>query len=622
MILDGGKPYAAQAKAAYRYGEKENNVMQAMLIATGEENKLLPLTTTMPTPMVPIVDRPVMVYLLELLARAGIRDIWVNLYEQASTIERYFGHGERWSVNLHYLLHRTACGSVGALKRAGDLLTETFLILPADRLIDLDIKAALRCHQAHGGIATAILVPQPMDKAAPAHLVSLDEQGRLQPGCPPDMAHTAYAYTGAFIFEPTILQYFSGQSTAGGHPQLMAALHQAQQAVYGYVMEGYWNPLLTFRDYQAAQCAVLTSLDSQPRPQAAPRLRHPYVEAGEVAPGIWIGPNSIVHPSVRLTPPLFIGAGCRIGRHAELGPETVIGTGVVIDEGVTIQQSTVLSHTYIGQFLHLSQRVAHRAELIDITTGTNVQIADPWLLTAVNPSLPGSLLRNLVERGVALLLLIAAAPLLLAIGLVLWLTAGNPILTRIQRFGLMPLVRGNPQLLKLYQFKTRRTDQSYTVLGRFLETYELQRLPELWNVVCGDIGLVGVKPLSLEETLALQEAWQQGRFGAQAGFTGLWYTQATHTTDADELCIMDAYQAVTHTWRDDYRQLWLTPGAWLKRWQQAKRPQQYGRIEGNQPHSQAKGLQAFYSEQESKPLVTTKLSEPAAPLQFSSSDRL
>lgn len=594
--------------------------MQAMLIATGEEHKLLPLTATMPSPMVPIVDRPVMVYALETLARAGVRDIWVSLCEGASTIERYFGHGERWGVQLHYLLQRTANGPIGALKQAEQLLTETLLVLPADIMLDLDIKAALRFHQSHGGLATAILVRQPADKPE-TQRVSLDQTGQLQPHGPVTEEQEGYVYTGAFLFEPAVFAYLSSQSQAGYQSQLIAALRQAGQAVHGYVTEAYWNPLTTFRDYQAAQSTVLYSLGRRSAGPSGPRLRHPYVEAGEVAPGIWISPNSLVHPSARLTPPLFIGAGSRIGREVELGPETVIGAGVVVDEGVTIQQSTVLPHTYIGQFLHLDQRIAHRAELIDVTTGTNVQIADPWLLTAVNPTLPGSLMRNLVERGVALLLLLGVSPLLFVLGLVLWLTDGGPILARVRRFGQLPLVKGNPQLLKLYQLRTRRSDKSQSLVGKCVGAWELYRLPELWNVVRGDIGLVGVKPLSLEETLALQETWQQGRFAAQAGFTGLWYTQATPTTDADELCIMEAYQAVTHTWRDDWQQLWQTPRAWFRRLRQTNRPPQRRRSE-QQAQTQPKEGQAFYSEPDHKSFVPSKRSEPTAPLQFSTSDRL
>lgn len=594
--------------------------MQAMLIATGEENKLLPLTATMPSPMVPVVDRPVMVYAIELLARAGIRDIHVSLYEQANAIESYCGHGERWSVQLHFLLQRTACGAAGSLKRAAPLLTETFIVLPADRLIDLDIGAALRFHRAHCAIATAILVRTQGTEQAPSGYATVDAQGRLQDLGASAAGSKVYGYTGAFIFEPAVLSYIATQGVQECHTDLLAALQAAEKPAYGYVMDGYWNPLLNFGDYQAAQLAVLASASRALQAEPNKRIRHPYLEAGEMQPGIWVGPNSIIHPTAQLRPPLLIGAGCRIGPNTELGPETIIGAGTVLDEGVTIQQSTVLPRTYIGQFLHLARRIAHRTDLIDIDSGINVQIADPWLLTAVNPALPGNLLRALTERVLALLLLIALAPFFLVIGIALWLTTGA-VLTRVQRFGQTPLVKSNPQLIKLYHLLTRREHNKVTPLGQWLERYEFHRLPELWNVVCGDIGLVGVKPLPLEESIMLQEAWQQSRYGAQAGFTGLWYTEATATTDADELSILDAYQAIAHRWRDDLRQLWLTPGAWLRRVRQNQQSQPYPATDNAQLLNQAQSIQVLYSEQENHPHMTTMRHEQSAPLWLSSSDQ-
>lgn len=595
--------------------------MQAMLIATGEENKLLPLTTTMPSPMVPIVDRPVMVYAIELLARAGIRDIHVSLYEQANAIESYCGHGERWSVQLHFLLQRTACGAAGSLKRAAPLLTETFIVLPADCMIDLDIGAALRFHRAHGGIATAILARTTDTEQAPSGYATVDAQGRLHDLGPTATGSKVYSYTGAFIFEPAVLTQIAAQGGQECHTDLLAALHTAGKIVYGYVMDGYWNPLQNFSDYQAAQLAVLSSAGRTPQAEPGRQLRHPYLEAGEMRPGIWVGPNSIIHPTAQLRPPLFIGAGCRVGPNTELGPETIIGAGTVLDEGVTIQQSTVLPRTYIGQFLHLARRIAHRTDLIDIDSGINVQIADPWLLTAVNPALPGNLLRTLAERATALLLLIGLAPFLLILGAVLWLTTGGAVLTRVQRFGQTPLVKRNPQLLKLYHLQTRRADNTITALGQWLERYEFHRLPELWNVVCGDIGLVGVKPLPLEESIRLQEAWQQSRYGAQAGFTGLWYTEATAATDADELSILDAYQAIAHSWQDDLRQLWLTPHAWLRRVRQGQQAQPH-LVVGNTPAlNQAQSIQIIYSEQENHLRMTAMHHEQSVPLLLSPSDQ-
>ncbi len=609
--------------------------MQAILIATGEEAKLLPLTADMPSPMIPVVDRPIIVYTIELLARAGVRDIFVSLYEQASQIESYLGNGERWNVRLHYLLQREACGSAGALKRAETVLNETFIVLPADALVDLDIQAALESHYAHGGMATAILSQAARPKMAAEQLVNIDAHGHVQFADPTAVGSMAYAHTGGFIFEPTVLAYIPAKTAVNCHTHLIPALQEAGNPTHGYIMDGYWNSLATFSDFQAAQHVLLASLvashanRSTGQRSQVPALRYAYVEAGELQPGIWVGPNSIIHPSVRLTPPLFIGAGCRIGRDVELGPDTVIGAGVVIDEGVTVQQSTILPYTYVGQFLHLADRVAHQAELIDVKTGVNIQITDPWLLSMVDPALSGSLLRSLTERLLALVALILSAPFMLCISLAIWLTAGGPVLTRVQRVGRTPMAKGRinlaqPQVVGLDHFRTRDPNDRPTRLGKELELWEVNRLPELWNVVRGDISLVGVKPLSIESTAMLYEAWQQRRFDAPIGFTGLWYTQAEPTADLDELCIIDAYQATTHTWRDDLRQLLLTPMAWYRRlrYPQNQVPRGLSHRDGHRdPVPQEHIVRFAHPETEKKQHVMTTLGEQATQLLFSRSER-
>jgi len=605
-------------------------MMQAILIATGEENKLPPLTADMPSPMIPVVDRPVIVYAIELLARAGFRDIFVSLQEQAGQIESYLGNGERWNVRLHYLLQRDGSGSAGTLKRAAALLTDTFLVLPADAIVDLDIQAALDSHFAHGRMATAILSPVPAHKLATEYLVSLDEQGFLQSVDAGGAESAAYAHTGGFIFEPAVLDYIPAQIVVQCHTDLMTILERAGSTAYGHVTDGYWNPLTTFSDFQAAQNTVLTSLMATHADKSieqvgqASTLRHPYVEAGELQPGIWVGPNSIIHPSARLTPPLFIGAGSRIGRDVELGPDTVIGVGAVIDDGVTVEQSTVLSYTYVGQFLHLAERVAHQSELIDVKTGVNIQITDPWLLSAVDPTLSSSLLRSVAERALALCALIVSAPFLLCISIAIWLSTGGPIMTRVQRVGRMPMAKGRMNLAQLQvigldHFRTRNAGNAPTKLGKELELWELNRLPELWNVVRGDISLVGVKPLPADSTATLHEAWQQRRFDAPVGFTGLWYTQAQPTIDLDELCVIDAYQATTHTWREDFRQLLLTPVAWYRRLRYAQNQTQHA-VPQRQAAVQGQVVHFAHQETEKKQIVMTTFTEQAAQLVFSKSE--
>lgn len=150
--------------------------MQVFLLATDETPKLRPLTEHRPAPLTPIVDRPVIARVLELLARNGLKQAWAGLYRLPADIERYCGDGRRWGVHLDYLLQREMLGSAGALKWAEANLTETFLVLPADVLLDLDIASALVFHRSHGGLATAILAPE--GRAAPP--VWLSSDGRIR----------------------------------------------------------------------------------------------------------------------------------------------------------------------------------------------------------------------------------------------------------------------------------------------------------------------------------------------------------------------------------------------------------------------------------------------------------
>jgi lipopolysaccharide/colanic/teichoic acid biosynthesis glycosyltransferase len=88
-------------------------------------------------------------------------------------------------------------------------------------------------------------------------------------------------------------------------------------------------------------------------------------------------------------------------------------------------------------------------------------------------------------------------------------------------------------------------------------------LGELWHVLKGDLGLVGVKPLSPAEAEDVTELWQQKRYDYHAGFTGLWYIQTG--AQGDEVLVADAYYAATRNWREDLRLLGQTPLAWLRR---------------------------------------------------------
>jgi lipopolysaccharide/colanic/teichoic acid biosynthesis glycosyltransferase len=118
---------------------------------------------------------------------------------------------------------------------------------------------------------------------------------------------------------------------------------------------------------------------------------------------------------------------------------------------------------------------------------------------------------------------------------------------------------------KLLRFYTRGGNGRYTLLGRWLEHWDGHRLPELWNVLMGDLSLVGVKPLLSEDIDQITEAWQQKRHDHSPGFTGMWYLQTNPTSSLDDILIADAYYIAIRSWREDLKILKQTPSAWWRR---------------------------------------------------------
>jgi NDP-sugar pyrophosphorylase family protein len=533
--------------------------MLAILLATGESEKLRPVTGSLPSPMLPIANRPVMAYTVEALARHGVKELLVSLYYLSGSIEGYFGAGRRWGVNIDYAPQRDGWGSAGSLRWAGRNLRQSFLALPADALIDFDVEAAMAYHRQHGQAVTVIL--HPADKGQPLYL---DDQGNVT--LAPVEGATRFDNTNAYIFEPEVLRHIPPRTHFDLRHDLLPALAAAGVPLRGWVMSGYWNPLDSFADYQEAQQVVLASAwDGGQLPEGAARLRYPGVAGRQIAPGIWVGRNPAIHPSALLSPPVLVGDNSRIGRNVELGPNTVVGADVIIDDEATINSSAILDHTYIGQLVEVQNRLVSKKQLVDAPTGQSAEVSDDFLLNETHPEMVDGTFRWGFEATLALLL---ALPITILLGLPVLLTSGR-LFSRVERVYSRPRTLGGggdgPQSVRLLHFYTRFPDGRPTAIGAWLEAWELNRLAELWNVVRGDLVLVGVKPLLPEEARQVTQSWQQARNSCPGGFTGLWYLETAPESDLDEVLVNDAYYVATQSRRQNLRLLWRAPGAWWRR---------------------------------------------------------
>src|ERR1700759_2390781 len=133
--------------------------MQAVILVGGEGTRLRPLTSTVPKPVVPLVDRPFISFMLEWLRQHGIEDVIMSCGFLATSVRNVLGDGSGLGIRLRFVEEPDPRGTAGALKYASSMLDERFLMLNGDVLTDIDLTAQIAQHEQTGAKATLALVP-------------------------------------------------------------------------------------------------------------------------------------------------------------------------------------------------------------------------------------------------------------------------------------------------------------------------------------------------------------------------------------------------------------------------------------------------------------------------------
>src|SRR4051794_7167945 len=121
--------------------------MKAVIMAGGEGTRLRPLTSNAPKPMLPLVNRPMMEHVIDLLVRHGIDEIVVTVAFMANAIRTYFGDGSEFGVKIFYATEETPLGTAGSVRNAMEHLDERFLVISGDVLTDIDLGAIIDAHE-------------------------------------------------------------------------------------------------------------------------------------------------------------------------------------------------------------------------------------------------------------------------------------------------------------------------------------------------------------------------------------------------------------------------------------------------------------------------------------------
>ncbi len=344
--------------------------MQALILAGGKGTRLRPLTIHTPKPVVPIVNKPFLLYQIELLKQAGIRDITLSLSYQPGRIEGILGDGSDFGVQLHYTVESTPLGTAGAYKRASNLLTETAVVLNGDTLTSLDIADVIACHREKNAAATVVLVP--VDNPSLYGVVETEPNGRVRAFREKPLPEEIQSNTinaGVYILEPRISELIPDGEPFSFEYQVFPKLLADGADFFAYVWYGYWLDIGTPARYLEANRDVLEGRLNGSRPERTtltpfqgegdpPRIDDisvidpsSTIRAGAEISKSVVGPNCVVEERARIESSV-VWAGSRIGpsatvRNSVIGRGGLVGRNAIVEGAVLGDKSSLSDYTIV-----------------------------------------------------------------------------------------------------------------------------------------------------------------------------------------------------------------------------------------------------------------------------------
>lgn len=432
--------------------------MRTVLIAAGHAPELGALTTDTPAPMLPLMGKPFIQHVVEVLVGQGCRQLDVLVHEHPEQIEDILGDGVRWGAAFTYQVCRSGVQFADKLAFLAKTDGEGLRVVFGD---------CLAADGYAGLFACAVTADRPV------RLAGFAAEGKVE---------AVWAVVASGWLEAAK----AGAGAADTTEWLVAAARAA-----GGVLE-------VGRPLRWQTCSDLLETARRVMEGEGPEL----LVTGRVTDArVWLGRNVSLHPTARLVPPVFIGADCEIGAGVSLGPYVSIEGNCVLDRGCAVRDSLVFRNTYMGEALELEGVVATAKLIANARYNAVVPIPDDFLMGSLKAGLLRQSAANVASRLFGLFLLVALTPCWL-VGFLLWLAGGLKYWPT--RLACIRLPAGDhPMFWKPLQYQALLGGPERE--GRHFFT---RFLPGLLSVVKGDLALVGVPPRTRQEVEGLPVDWR------------------------------------------------------------------------------------------------------------------
>jgi NDP-sugar pyrophosphorylase family protein len=503
--------------------------MQAVLIAGQKWLQMERIGERYPLAMLPLMDRPFIQHVIEKLVSRGCSRFEVILSHRPEKIEALLEDGKRWGVDIRYHLVSRPDRPYRPLKLLDDQPeNHPILLVHADRLVQADIIDSKPSSPADGPVLYYF-----SDDAVPSGVPGRKWSGWgwLSTECLAKIPENGD--------ENALLAYLEAQKNR--------RIEEAE----------HFRPLSvqSCGDLIASHQAVLAQKNS-----------HLMIRGQEVEETIWLARNVSLHPTAKLTPPLYIGENCRIARGVQIGPAAVIGHNCVLDQKSTVTDSVIFPGSYVGEALELKDAIVDKNCLINVRVGSEITIQEDFILGSLAEKQLRHGWNRIFAQAMAILLLIPALPIIAGLVLYLKLRRPEPV------FSTGPAVRlpagSDPMswktlaLIRLYpgeRSSGEKTSESMSSsnqsegLPAGWRHFFLIFLPALINIARGDLRFVGVPPRSAQEIQDLPQDWRALYLKSKPGIVTETLVNFGPRASRDEMYSAEAVYSVSSGLRHDLK---------------------------------------------------------------------
>lgn len=354
------------------------DIIRTIMMAGGKGTRLRPLTLVRPKPMIPLVNKPIIEYTIDMLKKSGFNDIIMTLNYMSTDIKKYFKDGSEFDVDIRYSVEKWPLGTGGSVKKAEKYIDDTFMVVSGDVLTDVDFKDIIRFHKEKGAIATMVLT----EVEDPTHfgIAVMDKDNKiteyLEKPAPED-AFSNVANTGIYIFEPEIFDFFEGKDKEVDFSKdIFPEVIKQDAGIYGYVFNGYWNDIGRPETYLEATYDILDQKMEQNFYKT--KMEESIGKIGN----IWVGENVFIDKKARIEGPVVIGnnctieEGCKISRGSVIGDNVSIGKDVNIDGAVLFPNSIIEDNSFLTGCIIDTKCLIDKNTVVEngVVTGSLVEI--------------------------------------------------------------------------------------------------------------------------------------------------------------------------------------------------------------------------------------------------------